>query len=102
MIGLGVTQIIDHVARGMGSGAVGVAVALDILAAGLFALFGLFANKGHGWAFMVGMILYAGDGVILLLTSDWLGLGFHVFALFCIFNGYRALRRIRAAAQPGT
>jgi hypothetical protein len=96
-----VTQIIDHIAHGMGSGAMGVAVVLDLLAAGLFAVFGLLANKGQGWAFLVGMVLYAGDGLLLLLGGDWLGLGFHGFALYCIFNGYRALRRSQASAQSG-
>jgi hypothetical protein len=40
------------------------------------------------------MVLYTLDGMIFLLGPDWLALGFHAFALFCIFNGYRALRRL--------
>lgn len=31
---------------------------------GLFAFFGYQATKGHGWAFVTGIVLYALDGVI--------------------------------------
>jgi hypothetical protein len=59
-------------------------------------MFGVFANKLHTWAFLVGMILYALDGLIFLLVGDWLSVGFHVFALFCIFGGFSATRRLKA------
>jgi hypothetical protein len=35
----------------------------DVVVAGVFVLFGVFATKKHLWAFIVGMILYALDGM---------------------------------------
>lgn len=92
IVGLGLTQIIDQAFRGTS----GVVLLLDILAAGLFVLFGYFATKGHLWAFIVGMVLFALDGVIFLIARDWLGVGFHVFVLYCLFRGLTACQQIDA------
>jgi hypothetical protein len=95
IFGLGVTQIIDEFASQMsGSGQV-IALALNIAAAGIFVLFGVFAHKGHTWAFIVGMVLFALDGVILVLASQWLGVAFHAYVLFRLFQGFTACRELR-------
>jgi hypothetical protein len=73
-----------------------VVLLLDILAAGLFVLFGYFATRGHLWAFIAGMALFALDGVIFLIARDWLGVGFHVFVLYCLFRGFTACQRLHA------
>ena len=99
ILGLGITQIFDELAQGMGSGAgLAVAVVLDLLAAAVFVLFGVFANKRHTWSFVVGMALYALDGLIYLIGQEWLGVGFHAFALFCLFRGFKACRALNAAS----
>jgi hypothetical protein len=43
------------------------------------------------------MVLYGLDGLLFLIVQDWLSFGFHVFALFCIFGGYRSLKNLRVA-----
>lgn len=104
IVGLGVTQIVDGIAGAVaqdldGNGAMvvkGVAFVIDLLIAGVLVLFGWFANKGHSWAFLVGLILYGMDGLLFLLFQDWLAVGFHVFAGFGILSGYLALRKLRA------
>ncbi len=98
IIGLGITQVIDEFGNNLGTAGKGVALILDLLAAGVLVLFGVFGNKGHSWAFIVGMILFALDGVIFLLVQDWLGVGFHAFVLFCLFRGFMACRELKAAA----
>jgi hypothetical protein len=111
IFGLGITQIIDGLAMGVaqaietGAGvwivrAIGLAFNLGI--AGFFILFGWLARKGYGVVFIIGMLLYLFDGLLLLLFMDILGLGFHAFALFLMFRGYSALRQLRAlqAEQP--
>ena len=75
-----------------------MAVVLDLLAAAVFVLFGVFANKRHTWSFVVGMALYALDGLIYLIGQEWLGVGFHAFALFCLFRGFKACRALNAAS----
>ena len=97
VLGLGITQIFDGLAQGMGSGAgLAVAVVLDLLAAAALVLFGVFANKRHTWTFVVGMALYALDGLIYLIAQEWLGVGFHAFVLFCLFRGFKACRALNA------
>ena len=43
-----------------------VAFIFDVIAAGIFILFGVFSRKRYRWAFVVGMILYAIDDVLKL------------------------------------
>lgn len=97
IIGLGITQLIDGLGSDLGGGGKAVVLVLDLLAAGLFILFGIFATKGHRWAFIVGMILFALDGLIFLLVRDWLGVGFHVFVLYCLFRGFTACQQLARA-----
>src|SRR6478736_1222143 len=56
ILGLGVTQLIDAATQEMGSSGKGVALGLDLVVIALLVLFGVFANKGHTWAFIVGMV----------------------------------------------
>jgi len=99
IIGLGITQFIDaiglEIAKEIGSLGNIFAFILDIIIAGVFIVFGIFARKKHNWSFIIGMILYALDGFLFLLVQDFLSIGFHVFALFCIYKGFQANRTIK-------
>jgi hypothetical protein len=95
MLGLGITQVLDGVGTGMGSSGKVVVLVLDLLVAATFILFGVFAHKRHTWAFVVGMILFALDGLIFLLVQDWLGVAFHVFVLYCLFRGFSGCRALK-------
>ena len=97
ILGLGITQIIDALSSHLETGGKLVSLALDLCVAGLFILFGVFAHKCHTWAFLVGMILFALDGLIFLLFQDWLGVGFHVLVLYWLFRGFNACRQLNAA-----
>ena len=94
IVGLGITQVIDAIAHEIGSAGIGVALVLDILVAGVFVLFGIFARKKYLWAFIIGMILYTLDGLLFLLAGDWLGIAFHILVLFFIFGGISALKKL--------
>jgi hypothetical protein len=60
IVGLGITQIFDgiglEIAKEAGMIGILIALALDVIATGIFVMFGVFARKGHDWAFIVGMI----------------------------------------------
>jgi hypothetical protein len=94
ILGLGITQVFDEFGSTLSGGGKFVALVLDLMVAGVFVLFGVFAHKAHKWAFIVGMVLFALDGLIFLLVQDWLGVGFHAFVLFCLFRGFSACRRL--------
>lgn len=103
LIGLGATQLITAIALGIGDaiGSKGGMMAVKIVAlvasvaiAGAVALFGYFAAKGNRWLFIVGMILYALDGLLLLAFREWAGFLFHLLALWGLYTGLRATLRL--------
>ena len=93
--GLGITQLFDVIANEFGSSGKMIALLLELAVAGTFVLFGVFANQRHLWAFIVGMVLFALDGVLFVIARDWVGVGFHAFALYCLFRGVQACRQLR-------
>jgi hypothetical protein len=100
VFGLGITQVIDQFAYSLGAAAgKGIAFGFDLLAAGTLVLFGIFGQKGHAWAFIVGTMLYALDGVIFLLEPNWLAVAVHAFVLFCLIRGFMACRQLKAVAR---
>jgi hypothetical protein len=97
-IGLGITPLVAGIVTAIetpeaaelsagGKGAAMVMAALGLLF--FFSIF-FFANRGHRWAFILGMLAYAVDGLIFLLFGDFLSIGFHIFALYWMFVGVKA------------
>jgi hypothetical protein len=88
VIGLSITQVFDVIAVQAGVAAIAIVLSALVLAA--FVLFGVFANKRHLWAFIVGIVLYSLDAILSLVFQDWINLAFHVFALFGLISGMKA------------
>lgn len=101
VIGLSVTQVLDAILADAGGNAKVIGLALGVLAAGVFATFGVFACKRHSWAFIVGMVLYAFDTLLTVLAQHWLGLAFHAWVLVSLFIGLRAAMQANAMAKAG-
>ncbi len=102
-LGLGITQIIDGLIMGLSHGNGGVApligaFVIDLIIAGFYFGISVFAKKGFPWVFIVGMVLYALDGVISLMAQDMLSIALHGFALFCIWRGFNASRELKKHA----
>ena len=89
IFGLGATSILDYVGKSTGGAGAGASFVINLFVAGVLALFGYFGRKGMKWAFIVGMIAYGIDGLLLLTIQDWLGLAFHGWALFRIAQGVK-------------
>jgi hypothetical protein len=107
IFGLGVTEIVDAIGRQSGSTGSALGLVVNVFIAGLFLLFWNFARKGEKWAFLVGMALYAIDGLILVPFKDFLGVAFHAYALFRIYHGMQGVpvleelrRRMAPAGAP--
>jgi hypothetical protein len=101
MIGLGATQIVDGLmtvlANRLGEGWSIVrltGLVIDICIAGVFILFGFFGRKRIRWPIILGIILYAIDGVIILLLKDYFGAAFHGLALFGIWSGLKSIKEL--------
>jgi hypothetical protein len=102
IVGLGITQIVDAVAHQLGTAGGVLDLIINGIVAGVFVLFWQFARKGQKWAFVVGMVLYAADGLLLVLLKDILSVAFHAYALYRISGGLKALpvlQRAEAATQ---
>jgi hypothetical protein len=116
LISLGLTQFIDAVAAELATqlgGAVQVvAIVLDLIVTGVFALFGYLANKKMLWAYVVGMVIFLLDGLLALAFKDAISVIAHAVVLFWLFRGFQAGRELislekimaeqaaAAAAQP--
>jgi len=97
IMGLGITQLIDQIGAESGGRGTVMTVMLSLAAAGMFVVFGLFANRFMKWAFIVGMALYTLDGGLMAAAGDYLGVAFHGLALYYLYLGMRALNARNAA-----
>jgi hypothetical protein len=102
VVGLAATQFVDALASIVGKDApqakpilLAIALILDLAIIGIFVLFGYLSGKGRRWAFITGIVLYAIDAVLMLVFQDWLGLAFHAFFLWGLFNGLSALNQLQ-------
>jgi len=103
VFGLVITQIINGFARGLGPAGRSIAGILSVVIACVFFLFGFLARRRHKWAFVVGMILYASDGLLSVFVRDWISIAIHLFALYGIYRGLRALSSLdKLAAEMNT
>jgi hypothetical protein len=69
---------------------------LNVIAIGIFVLLGIFARNASKAAFIVGMLLYAGDGLMLFMSGDpgahVPGLMVHGIFLIFMFKGLTQLQ----------
>ncbi|HZQ66915.1 MAG TPA: hypothetical protein VFA68_00235 [Terriglobales bacterium] len=103
IFGLGISEVVDAMAHRAGTTGYALDLVINGFVAGLFILIWHFARKGEGWAFWVGMAIYALDGLIVLLFADYLAAAFHGYALYRIYSGVlgiSALQAAQAAAIP--
>jgi hypothetical protein len=95
VVGLGITSVVDAAAKRLATAGMVLDVVINGFVAGLFVLFGMFAAKAQKWAFGLGMVLYAADGLLLLSAKDYLSAGFHAYALWAIYRGFQAAEQIQ-------
>ncbi|MEW5743597.1 MAG: hypothetical protein AB1938_32090 [Myxococcota bacterium] len=102
-VGMGVTQVfagVGAVLSEKGSSVWNVlAFVGTLVAASCVFVVGRLARAGHRWAWLVGMVAYGLDGLLLVPFGDWIGVGFHVWAIFSIGRGYAALKHLPLQAQ---
>jgi fumarate reductase subunit D len=102
VVGLGATQILDAAIQEYGTTAAAIVIPVNLVIAGVYALFGYFACQRQRWAFIVGMIFYALDGLLMVVAASWLGLAFHAYVLWAVSRGLRAdsaARQLEAQAR---
>lgn len=66
----------------------------SLLVSGFFALSAYLTEHGKKWWYLIAMILYIIDMFVYLYVGDYVGIGFHIFALVYIYRGYVAHRQL--------
>jgi len=91
VVGLGVTQIVDAVFAEVSPSLRAVGVVINVLAASMF--FGLqFLARRSRAAFVLGIVLYAADALLMLLLQWWQGFAFHILILLLMVRRLQADR----------
>jgi len=76
-------------------GQINAFVMINVLVVGVFVLLGIFARQGSKAAFIIGMLLYAGDTVLLLVSAEpsahVAGIVVHVILLVGLFKSFSQL-----------
>lgn len=98
-MGLGLTQVFDAFARGFGGALPWVALVLDIAVIIVFGVLGELAQLKRV-PYMIGMALYALDGLLVLAFQAYLAAAFHALGLVFMYRGYVALGRLQAVPMP--
>lgn len=104
VVGLGASLFVDALAMrlseyatkpGISGIMLGAGFLFNLFIAGIFALCGLLSRKEKLWALIIGLILYSGDTILMLVFKDWFGALFHAWALYGLFKGIGAIKKIK-------
>ena len=102
VVGLGITQFIDTLSHNIAQSYPNAVLLVrligllpDLFICSVLAYSGYLAAKGHRWAFIAGIMLYGLDGILTLVSSDFIGFGFHLFFLWFLFSGLQALNKLK-------
>lgn len=103
-LGLNVTLISDHLALSAVNGGADASVKIFALGFDLFvyavlAACGWFSQKRVLPVFAVGMGLYLLDALLFFLVFEVVSLALHAFALWSMWAGFAAFRRLNALEQ---
>ena len=101
VMGLGITRIVDLMARRAGASATLPALVIDVMVAVVFLIIGLWSSRCNHFAFGTGLVLYAADAALLLLSHDYLSVAFHGVALFYMYRGFAAAQQLHGLAELG-
>ena len=93
--GLGINYFIlgmmDGIRRATGVNLILLGYALTFIVSGLFIFIWKKSKQENKAIYLTGLIIYGLDTIIFVFTKEWFSLGFHVFALLMLGNGYNAL-----------
>lgn len=83
--------MMDGIRRATGVNLILLGYALTFIVSGLFIFIWKKSKQENKAIYLTGLIIYGLDTIIFVFTKEWFSLGFHVFALLMLGNGYNAL-----------
>ncbi len=96
-ISLGSTQFLVAIGQQIPELTIAAVIA-GVLIVGVFALLGYLSNKGKRGAYIIGIILFFLDTLIVLWAQDYIGFAFHCLALYFMIVGAIALFKLKKLA----
>lgn len=102
---LAVTYFISLIALSIGGAAKFIAFILTVLVSGIYGALGLFATRRNNMAFLVGLILYGLDFLVLFLLllfdpfNSVIDIIIHGVALYYFYKGLKANKRFHEVEQ---
>ena len=102
--GLGITEIADAVIdvsirQGAPASLRALSIIFDVIAVAGFALAGYFSNKLSRTAFVIGIVVYLIDTLLVLLLGDFFMAAFHAYASYRLIRGFLACRELKLAIK---
>ena len=71
-----------------------VGFCLDLFIASIFAISGVLGRRRSNRVVVIGVALYALDGIVFLAFGNWIAVIFHVIALAGLWRGLRAINNL--------
>jgi hypothetical protein len=66
---------------------------ISLFCSAFMVMLGYYGGRGKKWALIVGLIIYAIDGVIYLLTASIFGFIIHAIGIYCLVRAISATRK---------
>jgi|tagenome__1003787_1003787.scaffolds.fasta_scaffold20778014_2 hypothetical protein len=99
IVGLGITEFVDALIAKQPTNVHAAGWIINIIVAGVFALFGKLGRDGNKPVFILGMVLYVADALLMANFQIWLGVAFHAYALYRIYQGLAAVNALHTLQQ---
>ncbi len=93
--GLGICQVVDEVIMEMFGSYNYYATIINIIISLAIAFIGYKARNGNKIAFIIGLNLYALDGILFFYFNIWINFGFHILVLFFVYQGIPAINELK-------
>ncbi len=91
IFGLGFTKLFDAIFFEIYGKLNWISLLISINISVIFLIIWNFSKKLSKGAFIIGMIIYGIDALLLGLLQDWASFAVHLYALFMIFKGYQSI-----------
>lgn len=97
--GLGITQVVDAIARQLGAAGLFLGMAINVMAVAFFVLLWVFGRKAHKWPFMIGLVFYGLDSLLIVAIGLWFGLIIHALGLMGMVRGLKASSELKQLTE---
>ena len=92
---LGISQIVDGFIMDLYGSYHYYATIINVLISLVIAVIGYNARKANKTAFIIGLNVYALDGILFFYYNIWINFAFHILVLYFIYQGIPAINELK-------